>query len=151
MSVPAYPAISCAAVETSMSSDSPLVPTDPRHDARQARTGRLDACHARAELHAFAQFVLEPLQRRPDQGAERADIVAPDIDLDGVHRRHFIARPAEGNPEISPRISRITRIGPRQSEFLTGDHGKHGDRTILLASVSSSKTSDGSYTHPCNP
>ena len=31
-----------------MSSDSPLVPTDPRHDARQARTGRLDA--ARREL-----------------------------------------------------------------------------------------------------
>ena len=29
-----------------MSSDSPLVPTDPRHDARQARTGRLDAAKA---------------------------------------------------------------------------------------------------------
>jgi hypothetical protein len=42
-------------------------------------------------------------------------------------------------------------MGPKQSEFCTGIHGKHGDRTILPASVSSYKTSAGSDTHPCNP
>ena len=129
-----------------------------RLDRHSAAVLRLELQRTRQRIgfrqpqpQAVAEFGLDPLHRRAHQAAERADIVAPDIDLDGVHRRHFIARPAEGNPEISPRISRITRIGPRQSEFLTGDHGKHGDRTILLASVSSSKTSDGSYTHPCNP